>query len=83
MRENTGAKCDLLFQIVLCEAEMAEFQLRRDTVTKIWVQNAQWIEVGHMVTTHLVGTNKELNLAKPDQLADCQERAWEIKEHYM
>jgi hypothetical protein len=28
-----------------------------------------------MVTTHLVGTNKELDLVKPDQLADCQERS--------
>ena len=63
MGQDTGTKGDLLVQIALSEAISAEFELGRSCIAKICIHNAQWVQFSDMVTSHLVSTDEQLDLA--------------------
>jgi hypothetical protein len=60
--QNARTECELLVEVALVEAIVAELQLRWPHIVEVSIQNAQWIEVCDVVTSHLVSTNEQLDL---------------------
>ena len=63
VRQYTGSESNLLLQVALREAEMAQLQLRRRMRVEIWVHNTQWVEFRDMVASYLICTDEELDLS--------------------
>ncbi len=62
MGQDTGTKRDLLVQVALGEAIAAQLELRRVDRVEIGVQDAERVQIGNVVTAHLICANEQLNL---------------------
>ena len=64
MRENTRPKSNLLIQIFLGKAVVAEFELRRPDILQVGVEDTQRIEISDVMASNLVGSDEQLNLGQ-------------------
>ena len=62
MRQYARSEGNLLVEVAFREAVAAKLKLRRMDVLKVGVENTERIQLGDVMTTHLVGSDKKLNL---------------------
>jgi len=62
MRKDAGTKSDVLVQVAIVEAIPAKLEFRRLNVGEVSVKDSERVELGDVMTSHLVSTNEKLNL---------------------
>lgn len=62
--QNTGTKSDLLVEVALSEAVMAELELGRVDILKVGIEDTEGVEFSDVMSANLVGANEELDLER-------------------
>ena len=62
MGQDTGTEGDLLVEVALVEAEMAQLELWRDVCAEVGIEDTEWVEIGDVVSSYLVCTDEQLDL---------------------
>lgn len=69
MRKNARSKGDFLVQVTIGKTIPAELEFRRLNVGKVGVEDSKRIKFGDVMTSHLVSTNKKLDLREETELS--------------
>jgi hypothetical protein len=69
VREDAGSEGNLLVEVTLCKAVVAELKLGRRLALEVGVEDAERVQVGDMVAADLVCAHEKLGLSRRSALA--------------
>jgi hypothetical protein len=60
--QDAGSKRDLLVEVTLCEAVVAQFEFCGMKILKIRIEDAEGVKFRDVVSAHLICTDQQLHL---------------------